>query len=115
MKTKEIDVLTLKKELEAFDEIRRKRERAFGVIQKFGQEGRNGQIGKWQNNYNNKLQIAIQYTEGGTNYWGDQELDKAFNQAVKNNFNMLLEEANNTILNEYKEKEKVFSKYKIVE
>ena len=75
----------LKKDFEALEKARSKRSKMYGVIKHLGEKGRNDQIGVYQNNYNCQIQIALQYTEGGTNYWKDSELDREFAKTIEMN------------------------------
>ena len=60
------------------------------VIEHLGKTGRNDAIGVYQNSYHCQIQVALQYTEGGTNYWKDEALDREFAKTISNNFESLM-------------------------
>lgn len=108
-----VDMEELKKDLYLFEGAEARRRKILDITEREGQEGRNRELGKYQNIYSNKIQIALQYSEGGRNYWEEEELNKAFNKAVSNNFRMLLNEALAKVEEEYNYKKKIFSRYEI--
>ena len=101
----------LKKDFEAFKDARSKRSNVYSVIKHLGKEGRNGQIGVYQNSYNCQIQIALQYTTGGTNYWSDSELNKEFAKTISNNFESLMSQTIKRVDLEYQEAQSAFDKY----
>jgi len=106
-----LDIEKLQKDFKEYEEKQKRRDKIYSVIEREGKEGRDYEVGKYQNGYRNEIQIALQYSEGGTNYWKDEELNKAFNKAVSRNFRKLLEEALEEIDKEFKEAESKFNKY----
>ena len=105
------NITQLKKDFEALEKSRSKRSKMYGVIKHLGKEGRNGQIGVYQNSYNCQIQIALQYTTGGTNYWSDSVLDGEFAKTISNNFESLMSQTIERIDLEYQEAQSAFDKY----
>ena len=101
----------LKKDFEALEKARSKRSNVYSVIDHLGKVGRNGQIGVYQNSYGCRIQIALQYTEGGTNYWSDSDLDKEFAKTISNNFELLMSQTIQRVDLEYQEAQAAFDKY----
>jgi len=101
----------LKKDFEALEKAKSKRLNVYSVIKHKDKVGRNDQVGVYQNSYNCQIQVALQYTEGGTNYWRDSDLDKEFAKTVSNNFESLMSQTIERIDLEYKEAQDAFDKY----
>ena len=101
----------LKKDFETFEKARSKRSKMYGVIEHLGKKGRNDQVGVYQNSYNCQIQIALQYTTGGTNYWSDSELNKEFAKTISNNFESLMYQTIQRVDLEYQEAQNAFDKY----
>ena len=76
-----------------------------------GKKGRNDQIGVYQNSYGCQIQIALQYTTGGTNYWSDSELNKEFSKTIEMNFESLMSQTIQRVNLEYQEAQSAFDKY----
>ena len=93
------NIAQLKKDFETLEQARSKRSKMYSVIKHLGKEGRNGQIGVYQNSYNCQIQIALQYTTGGTNYWSDSELNREFAKTIQR------------VDLEYQEAQNAFDKY----
>ena len=105
----------LKQDFEALDSARSKRSKMYSVIEHLGKKGRNDQVGVYQNSYNCQIQIALQYTEGGTNYWRDSDLDREFAKTISNNFESLMSQTIARVNSEYQEAKDVFNKYGVKE
>ena len=105
------NITQIKKDFEALEKARSKRSNVYSVIKHLGKEGRNGQIGVYQNSYNCQIQIALQYTTGGTNYWSDSDLDKEFTKTISNNFESLMSQTIQRVDLEYQEAKSAFDKY----
>ena len=101
----------LKKDFDTFEKISLKRSKMYSVIEHRGKVGRNDQVGVYQNSYNCQIQIALQYTEGGTNYWRDSDLDKEFAKTISNNFESLMSQTIERVNLEYQEAQYAFDKY----
>ena len=108
------NISQLKKDFKAFEDARSKRSNVYSVIKHLGKEGRNGQIGVYQNSYNCQIQVALQYIEGGTNYWRDSDLDKEFAKTISNNFESLMSQTIQRVDLEYQEAQAAFDKYGII-
>ena len=105
------NIKQLKEDFDNFEKARTKRSNVYSVIKHLGKEGRNGQIGVYQNSYNCQIQIALQYTTGGTNYWSDSDLDKEFAKTISNNFESLMSQTIQRVNLEYQEAQAAFDKY----
>lgn len=101
----------LKQNFNTFEKATLKRSKMYGVIKHLGKVGRNDQVGVYQNSYNCQIQVALQYTEGGTNYWRDSDLDKEFAKTISNNFESLMSQTIQRVDLEYKEAQDAFDKY----
>ena len=101
----------LKKDFEALDSARSKRSKMYSVIEHLGKVGRNDQVGVYQNSYNCKIQIALQYTESGTNYWRDSDLDREFAKTIEMNFESLMSQTIQRVDLEHQEAQAAFDKY----
>ena len=101
----------LKQDFETLEKARSKRSNVYSVIKHRGKVGRNDQVGVYQNSYNCKIQIALQYTTGGTNYWSDSALDKEFAKTISNNFELLMSQTIQRVDLEYQEAQSAFDKY----
>lgn len=101
----------LKKDFEALEKAKSKRSKMYSVIKHRGKVGRNDQVGVYQNSYNCQIQVALQYTEGGTNYWRDSDLDKEFAKTISNNFESLMSQTIQRVDLEYQEAQSAFDKY----
>ena len=105
------NISQLKKDFKAFEDARSKRSNVYSVIKHLGKEGRNDQVGVYQNSYNCQIQIALQYTEGGTNYWSDSELNKEFAKTIEMNFESLMSQTIQRVDLEYQNAQNAFDKY----
>ena len=105
------NISQLKKDFEALEKARSKRSNVYSVIKHLGKEGRNGQIGVYQNSYGCQIKIALQYTEGGTNYWSDSELNKEFSKTIEMNFESLMSQTIQRVNLEYQDAQSAFDKY----
>ena len=105
----------LKKDFKAFEDARTKRSNVYSVIKHLGKVGRNDQIGVYQNSYACEIQIALQYTEGGTNYWRDSELNKEFAKTISNNFESLMSQTIQQVDLEYQNAQSAFDKYGVID
>ncbi len=105
------NIAQLKKDFEALEKARSKRSKMYGVIEHRGKVGRNDQVGVYQNVYACQIQIALQYTEGGTNYWRDEILDKEFSKTIEINFESLMSQTIQRVNLEYQNAQSAFDKY----
>lgn len=105
------NISQLKKDFEALEKARSKRSKMYGVIEHLDKKGRNDQVGVYQNSYNCQIQIALQYTEDGTNYWRDSDLDKEFAKTISNNLESLMSQTIQRVDLEYQEAQAAFDKY----
>ena len=105
------NIKQLKEDFEALDSARSKRSKMYGVIEHLGKTGRNNAIGVYQNSYNCQIQIALQYTEGGTNYWRDSDLDREFAKTIEMNFESLMSQTIERVNLEYQNAQSAFNKY----
>ena len=105
------NIAQLKQDFETLEKARSKRSKMYSVIKHRGKVGRNDQVGVYQNSYNCQIQIALQYTEGGTNYWRDSVLDKEFAKTISNNFELLMSQTIQRVDLEYQEAQSAFDKY----
>ena len=105
------NIKKLKEDFEALDSARSKRSKMYGVIEHLGKKGRNDQVGVYQNVYACQIQVALQYTEGGTNYWRDSDLDREFAKTISNNFESLMSQTIERVNLEYEEAQSAFDKY----
>ena len=87
----------------------------YGVIEHLGKVGRNDQVGVYQNVYNCQIQIALQYTEGGTSYWRDSDLDREFAKTIEMNFESLMMQTIQRVNLEYQNAQSAFDKYGVKE
>lgn len=108
------NIKQLKQDFEALDSARSKRSKMYGVIEHLGKTGRNDQVGVYQNSYNCQIQIALQYKEGGKNYWRHSDLDKEFAKTISNNFESLMSQTIARVNLEYQEAQAAFNKYGII-
>lgn len=105
----------LKKNFDILEKAKSKRSKMYGVIEHLGKIGRNDQVGVYQNSYNCEIQVALQYTEGGTNYWKDGALNREFAKTVEANFNSLMMQTIQRVNLEYQNAQSLFDKYKVAE
>lgn len=105
------NIAQLKQDFEALDSARSKRSKMYSVIKHLGKVGRNDQVGVYQNSYNCQIQVALQYTEGGTNYWRDEILDKEFSKTIEANFEALISQTIQRVEKEYQKAQDAFDKY----
>ena len=105
------NIAQLKKDFDTLEKAISKRSKMYGVIEHLGKKGRNDQVGVYQNSYNCQIQIALQYTEGGTNYWRDSDLDREFAKTISNNFESLMSQTIQRVNLEYQEAQSAFDKY----
>lgn len=107
----EEQIKQIKLDLESLDKAKQKKSKIDSVIKHIGKEGRNKEIGKWQNQFGCKVQVALQYNEGGTNYWYAEELNREFEKTIHQNFDELLMKTIERANIEYKQALQVFDKY----
>ena len=105
------NIAQLKKDFEALEKAKSKRSKMHSVIKHRGKVGRNDQVGVYQNVYDCRIQIALQYTEGGTNYWSDSVLDREFAKTISDNFESLMSQTIQRVDLEYQEAQAAFDKY----
>lgn len=105
------NIAQLKKDFEALEKARSKRSKMYGVIEHRGKVGRNDQVGVYQNVYACQIQIALQYTEGGTSYWRDSDLDREFCKTIEINFESLMSKTIQRVNLEYQNAQSAFDKY----
>lgn len=105
------NIAQLKQDFEALDSARSKRSKMYSVIEHRGKVGRNDQVGVYKNSYNCQIQVALQYTEGGTNYLRDSDLDKEFAKTIEMNFESLMSQTIKRVDLEYQEAQAAFDKY----
>ena len=109
------NIAQLKKDFEALEKAKSKRSKMYGVIEHRGKVGRNDKVGVYQNSYNCQIQIALQYTEGGTSYWKDSDLDKEFAKTIEMNFESLMMQTIQRVNLEYQNAQSAFDKYGIID
>jgi len=105
----------LRDSLNIVERARRNKETVDKILSRIGEEGRLGDKGKWQNTISCKLQVALQYTTGCNNYWGDDILNREFNKVVSLHFDSLLKEAVANIDEEYDKAVEEFDMYTVTE
>ena len=105
------NIKQLKEDFEALEKARSKKVKMYSVIEHLGKTGRNDAIGVYQNSYNCQIQIALQYTEGGTNYWKDEALDREFAKTIQINFESLMMQTIQRVNLEYQNAQSAFNKY----
>ena len=105
------NIAQLKQDFDTLEKTRSKRSKMYGVIEHLGKVGRNNQVGVYQNVYDCRIQISLQYTESGTNYWRDSDLDKEFAKTISNNFESLMSQTIQRVDLEYQEAQNAFDKY----
>ena len=108
------NIAQLKEDFDNFEKARSKRSKMYGVIEHLGKKGRNDQVGVYQNSYNCQIQIALQYTESGTNYWRDSDLDREFAKTISNNFESLMMQTIQRVNLEYQNAQAAFNKYGLI-
>ena len=104
----------LKKDFDILEKARSKRSKMYGVIEHLGKTGRNNQVGVYQNSYHCEIQVALQYAEGGRNYWKNESLDKEFVKTISENFNSLMTQTIQRINLEYQKAQSAFDKYGLI-
>ena len=109
------NIAQLKKDFEELEKAKSKRSKMYSVIEHLGKKGRNDQVGVYQNSYNCQIQIALQYTESGTNYWSDSVLDREFAKTISNNFESLMSQTIERVNLEYEEAQASFNKYGVID
>ena len=109
------NIKQLKEDFEALDSARSKRSKMYSVIENLGKKGRNDQVGVYQNSYNCQIQIALQYTESGTNYWKDEALDREFAKTIQQNIEYLMSQTIQRVNLEYQDAQAAFNKYVLKE
>ena len=109
------NIKQLKEDFEALDSARSKRSKMYSVIEHLGKTGRNNAVGVYQNSYNCQIQIALQYTESGTNYWRDSDLDREFAKTIEMNFESLMSQTIQRVNLEYQEAQASFNKYGVID
>ena len=105
------NIAQLKKDFDTLEKAKLKRSKMYGVIEHLGKVGRNDQVGVYQNVYACEIKIALQYTEGGTNYWRDESLDKEFAKTIEMNFESLMMQTIQRVNLEYQDAQSAFDKY----
>ena len=108
------NIAQLKKDFEALEKARSKKVKMYSVIEHLGKKGRNDQVGVYQNSHNCQIQIALQYTEGGQNYWKDEALDREFAKTISNNFESLMSQTIQRVNLEYQNAQSAFDKYGVI-
>ena len=109
------NIAQLKKDFEALEKAKSKRSKMYGVIEHRGKVGRNDEVGVYQNVYACEIKIALQYTEGGTTYWRDSDLDKEFAKTISNNFESLMSQTIQRVKLEYQDAQSAFNKYGVID
>ena len=105
------NIAQLKQDFDTLEKARSKKSKMYGVIEHLGKVGRNDQVGVYQNSYNCEIQIALQYTEGGTNYWRDDVLNREFAKTIEMNFESLMMQTIQRVNLEYQNAQSAFDKY----
>lgn len=105
------EIEQLKKDFETFEKAKSKKSKIYSVIHHLGQKGRNNQVGVYQNIYNCEIQVAVQYTESGQNYWKDDQLNREFAKTVSENFDSLMVNTIQRVNLEYEKAKSAFDKY----
>ena len=105
----------LKKDFEELEKEKSKRSKMYSVIEHLGKVGRNDQVGVYQNVYACEIKIALQYTESGTNYWRDSDLDREFAKTISNNFESLMSQTIQRVNLEYENAQSAFNKYGVID
>ena len=105
------NIKQLKQDFDTLEKARSKRSKMYGVIEHRGKVGRNDQVGVYQNVYACQIQIALQYTEGGTSYWRDSDLDREFAKTIEINFESLMSKTIQRVNLEYQNAQSAFDKY----
>ena len=111
----EENIIQLKQDFEEFEKARSKRSKIDSVTKHIGAVGRNHEIGKWQNQYDCKIQVELQYAESVQNYWHADELNKEFAKTINANFNRLLDETIQRVNLEYQNAQSAFDKYGVID
>lgn len=106
-------VKQMQEDFKTLQKAEQKKSKIHSVISHIGKEGRNREIGKWQNEFNCKVQVALQYTECGQNYWHEDELNKEFVKTIHENFDQLLMKTIQRTNLEYEKALSIFDKYKV--
>lgn len=109
------NIAQLKQDFDTLEKAKLKRSKMYGVIEHLGKKGRNDQTGVYQNVYACEIKIALQYTEGGTTYWRDSDLDKEFAKTISNNFESLMMQTIQRVNLEYQEAQSAFNKYGVID
>ena len=109
------NIAQLKQDFDTLEKAKLKRSKMYGVIEHRGKVGRNDQVGVYQNVYACEIKIALQYTEGGTNYWRDSELDREFAKTIEINFESLMMQTIQRVNLEYEDAQSAFDKYGIID
>ena len=109
------NIKQLKEDFEELEKARSKRSKMYGVIEHLGKKGRNDQVGVYQNSYNCQIQIALQYTEGGKNYWKHEALDREFAKTIEMNFESLMSQTIERVNLEYQNAQAAFDKYGVID
>ena len=109
------NIKQLKEDFETLEKAKSKRSKMYGVIEHLGKKGRNDQVIVYQNSYNCQIQVVLQYTEGGQNYWKDEALDREFAKTIQQNFESLMSQTIERVNLEYEEAQAAFNKYGIID
>ena len=109
------NIKQLKEDFEALEKAKSKRSKMYSVIEHLGKVGRNDQVGVYQNVYACEIKIALQYIEGGTNYWRDESWDKEFAKTIEMNFESLIMQTIQRVNLEYQNAQSAFDKYGVID
>lgn len=105
------NIKQLKQDFDTLEKAKSKRSKMYGVIEHLGKVGINDQVGVYQNVYACEIKIALQYIQGGTNYWRESDLDREFAKTISNNFESLMSQTIQRVDLEYQEAKAAFDKY----
>ena len=106
-------VKQMQEDFKTLQKAEQKKSKIHSVISHIGKKGRSKDIGKWQNQFDCKVQVALQYTEGGQCYWHEDELNKEFVKTIHENFDQLLMKTIQRTNLEYEKALSIFDKYKV--
>ena len=109
------NIAQLKQDFDTLEKAISKRSKMYSVIEHLGKVGRNDQVGVYQNVYACEIKIALQYTESGTNYWRDSDLDREFAKTISNNFEYLMSQTIERVNLEYENAQSAFNKYGVID
>lgn len=106
-----INIEELQVSLKRYNTAKKNKDLVEVLLKREGESGRQENVGKFQNTYNSNIKIALQYREGGTNYWSEEILNKEFNKVIAKHFRELLSEAECNIEDEFCAAEAGFMEY----